>query len=166
MTVLEIYVCVRIPMPINSYCPVCCDENILIFIWMWYRYDNYLLLLLNGVGSARLRESDQHPVSPKTLAPQYQPIDREMRRRSEIASSICCSKIKSIQCILWAVHCLCSMCQRMLLVVLWLVIGTRLRLLAVGLLSTAEPLYRSRRLFRTILVILCLMVCDWRVLRE
>ena len=35
-----------------------------------------LLLLLKEVGSASLRESDIHPISPKTSAPQYQPIDR------------------------------------------------------------------------------------------
>ena len=29
------------------------------------------------VGSARLRESDIHPISPKTPATQYQPIDRK-----------------------------------------------------------------------------------------
>ena len=45
----------------------------------------------------------------------------------------------------------CSMCQRVLLMVLWLLIGTRLRLLAVGILSTTEPLCPSRRLFGTIL---------------
>ena len=37
--------------------------------------------------------------------------------------------------------------------------------LAVGLLSTAEHLCPSRRLFGTILVTLCLMVWNWRVLR-
>ena len=36
-----------------------------------------LLLLLKKIGSARLRESDIHPISPKTPAPQYQPIDRK-----------------------------------------------------------------------------------------
>ena len=39
-----------------------------------------LLLLLKKVGSARLRESDVHPISPKTPAPQYQPIDRKKRK--------------------------------------------------------------------------------------
>ena len=39
-----------------------------------------LLLLLIEVGSARLRESDIHPISPKTPAPQYQPIDRKKRK--------------------------------------------------------------------------------------
>ena len=36
-----------------------------------------LLLLFKKVGSARLRESGIHPISPKTPAPQYQPIDRK-----------------------------------------------------------------------------------------
>ena len=36
-----------------------------------------LLLLFKEVGSARLRESDVHPISPKTPAPQYQRIDRK-----------------------------------------------------------------------------------------
>ena len=74
-------------------------------------------------------------------------------------------RLSATQCIIWAVHCLCSMCQHVLLVVLWLLIGIRLHLLAVELLSTAEPLCPSRRLFGTISVILCLMVWDWRVLR-
>ena len=39
-----------------------------------------LLLLLRKVGSARLRESDIHHISPKTPAPQYQPIDRNKRK--------------------------------------------------------------------------------------
>ena len=39
-----------------------------------------LLLLLKMVGSARLRESDIQPISTKTPPPQYQPIDRKMRK--------------------------------------------------------------------------------------
>ena len=39
-----------------------------------------LLLLLKKVGSARLRESEIHPISPKTPAPQYQHIDRNKRK--------------------------------------------------------------------------------------
>ena len=39
-----------------------------------------LLLVLKNVGSARLRESDIQPISPKTPAPQYQPIDRKKRK--------------------------------------------------------------------------------------
>ena len=35
-----------------------------------------LLLLLKEEGSARLRESDIHLISPKTSAPQYQLIER------------------------------------------------------------------------------------------
>ena len=34
-----------------------------------------ILLLFKKVGSARLRESDVHPISPRTPAPQYQPLD-------------------------------------------------------------------------------------------
>ena len=39
-----------------------------------------LLLLLKKVGSERLRESDIYPISPKTPAPQYQPIDGKKRK--------------------------------------------------------------------------------------
>ena len=39
--------------------------------------------IIKKVGSARLRESDVHPISPKAPAPQYQPIDRKMRRERE-----------------------------------------------------------------------------------
>ena len=39
-----------------------------------------LLLLLKEVSSARLRESDIHPINPKIPAPQYQPIDRKKRK--------------------------------------------------------------------------------------
>ena len=38
-----------------------------------------ILLLLKKVDSARLRERDIHPISPKTPAPQYQPLDRKKR---------------------------------------------------------------------------------------
>ena len=43
-----------------------------------------LLLLIKKVGSARLRERDIHPISPKTPAPQYQPIDRKKRKRKRL----------------------------------------------------------------------------------
>ena len=39
-----------------------------------------LLFLLKDGGSARLRENDIHPISPKTPAPQYQPIHRKERK--------------------------------------------------------------------------------------
>ena len=42
-----------------------------------------LLILLKKVGSARLRKSDIHPISLKTPAPQYQPIDRKKRMEKE-----------------------------------------------------------------------------------
>ena len=39
-----------------------------------------LLLLLKEAGSATLKESDIHPINPKTPAPEYQlPIDRRKR---------------------------------------------------------------------------------------
>ena len=57
------------------------------------------------------------------------------------------------------------MCRLVLLVVLWLLIGTRSRLLVVGLLSIAESFCRSLCLFGTILVTQCLMVWDRRVSR-
>ena len=43
-----------------------------------------LLLLLKKVGSAWLRESGIHPISPKTPAPQYQPIDRKKRKGTRV----------------------------------------------------------------------------------
>ena len=43
-----------------------------------------LLLLLKKVSSARLAESDMHPISPKTPAPQYQPIDRKKRKGKRV----------------------------------------------------------------------------------
>ena len=43
-----------------------------------------LLLLLKKVSSASLRESDIHPISPKTPTPQYQPIDRKKRKAKRV----------------------------------------------------------------------------------
>ena len=43
-----------------------------------------LLLLLKKVGTARLRESGIHPISPKTPAQQYQPIDRKKRKGKKV----------------------------------------------------------------------------------
>ena len=43
-----------------------------------------LLLLLKKVVSARLGESDVHPITPKTPAPQYQPIDRNKRKGKRV----------------------------------------------------------------------------------
>ena len=43
-----------------------------------------LLLLLEKVSSARLGESDIHPISLKTPAPQYQPIDRKKRKGKRV----------------------------------------------------------------------------------
>ena len=43
-----------------------------------------LLLLLKNVSSARLGESDIHPISSKTPAPQYQPIDRKKKNGKRV----------------------------------------------------------------------------------
>ena len=43
-----------------------------------------LLLLLKIVSSARQGESDIQPISPKTQAPQYQPIDRKKRKGKRV----------------------------------------------------------------------------------
>ena len=42
--------------------------------------DFIIIKLFKKVGSARLRESDIHPISPKTPAPQYEHIDRKKRK--------------------------------------------------------------------------------------
>ena len=78
----------------------------------------------------------------------------------------CCAcylRLRVTQCILWAVHCFCSMCRRVLLVVLWLL-----------KYSFAPPLCRKSQYRRTFvplslslgyyLCTLYLMVWDWRVL--
>ena len=57
------------------------------------------------------------------------------------------------------------MCRCVLLSVLWLLIGIRLRLLAVELLNTAGTLYHTQCCYGTVLVTLCFMVWDWQVLR-
>ena len=43
-----------------------------------------LLLLLKKVSSAKLGESDIHPISPKTPAPQYQSIDRKKKKEKRV----------------------------------------------------------------------------------
>ena len=40
------------------------------------------------VSSARLGESDIHPISPKTPAPQYEPIDRKRRKGKRVEDYI------------------------------------------------------------------------------
>ena len=46
----------------------------------YYYYYHYL----KKVSSARLGESDIHHISPKTPAPQYQPIDRKKRKGKRV----------------------------------------------------------------------------------
>ena len=48
------------------------------------RMGSLLLLLLKKVSSARLGESDINPISPKTPAPQYQPMDRKKRKGKRV----------------------------------------------------------------------------------
>ena len=43
-----------------------------------------LLLLLKKVCSASLRQTDVNPISPKTPAPQYKPIDRKKRKGKRV----------------------------------------------------------------------------------
>ena len=43
-----------------------------------------LLLLLKEVGQCKAKESDIHPISPKTPAPQYQAIDRKERKGKRV----------------------------------------------------------------------------------
>ena len=59
----------------------------------------------------------------------------------------------------------CRMCRRVLHVVLWLIICTRLRLLAVELISKTEPFCHSQCFFGTIFTSMCLTMCDLGVLR-
>ena len=41
---------------------------------LWYAQHKRIIIIKKGRQS-RLRESDIHPISPQTPAPQYQPID-------------------------------------------------------------------------------------------
>ena len=43
-----------------------------------------IIIIMKKVGSARLRESGMHPISPKTPAPQYQSIDRKKRKGKKV----------------------------------------------------------------------------------
>ena len=43
-----------------------------------------IIIIIKKVSSARLGESDIHPISPKTPAPQYQPIDRKKRKGNRV----------------------------------------------------------------------------------
>ena len=55
-------------------------------LWQYDVYYYYYCYYLKKVGSARLREreSDVHPISPKTPAPQYRPIDRKKRKGKRV----------------------------------------------------------------------------------
>ena len=66
----------------------CCTHSVdklLVLYWQTVAISVLLLfLLLKKVSSARLGESDIHPISPKTPAPQYQPIDRKKRKEKRV----------------------------------------------------------------------------------
>ena len=62
----------------DSYVSICINFTVF----------SFLLLLLKKVGSARLRESGIHPISPKTPAPQYHPIDRKKRNGKRVEDYI------------------------------------------------------------------------------
>ena len=81
--------------------------------------------------------------------------------RSSVSQCILC--LSSSQ---WPSATFCLTCWRVLLMAHWFLIGYRLRLLAVELLITALPSCPSQYLCRTILVNLCLMVWDWRDLKQ
>ena len=54
-------------------------------IWGYFLYQQYYYYYcLKKVSSQRLGESDVHPISPKTPAPQYQPIDRKKRKGKRV----------------------------------------------------------------------------------
>ena len=69
-----------------------CDFRFIDFILLLL-----LLLLLKKVSSARLGESDIHPISPKTPAPQYQPIDRKKRNGKRVNTIVGIKKLTSIK---------------------------------------------------------------------
>ena len=54
------------------------------FGWLCDVDDILLLLFLKKVSSTRVGESNMHPISPKTPAPQYQPIDRKKRKGKRV----------------------------------------------------------------------------------
>ena len=56
-----------------------------------------LLLLLKNVSGARLGESDTHPISPKTPAPQYQPIDRKKRKGKRVEEIVGIEQLRPIK---------------------------------------------------------------------
>ena len=44
------------------------------------KFFEFLLLLLKKIGNARPGEGDCHPISPKTPAPHYQPVEEKKRK--------------------------------------------------------------------------------------
>ena len=76
-SLLEVEIWVRIPPAYHKF------YKYLIFLSISHLL-LLLLLLLKKVSSARLWESNIHLISPKTPAPQYQPIDRKKRKGERV----------------------------------------------------------------------------------
>ena len=58
--------------------------NTLITLLKSVRLFLLLFLLFKKVGSARLKDSGIHPISPNTSAPQYKPVDRKKRKGKRV----------------------------------------------------------------------------------
>ena len=54
-----------------------------------------IIIIIKEVGSARLGESYLHPISPKTPAPQYQPIDKKNENKEDKEGKSSLDKRKS-----------------------------------------------------------------------
>ena len=78
-------------------------------------------------------------------------LESNLAHRRSVECCACNLRLRVTRCILWAVHFLCRICRLVILVVLRLLVGTRLRILAVDLLSTVEPLMPSQCLFWNVL---------------
>ena len=61
------------------------------------RFAKLLLLLLKKGSNAGLGESDIHPISPKTPAPQYQPIDRKKRKGKRVETIVGIEQLRQIK---------------------------------------------------------------------
>ena len=51
---------------------------------MIYKYLVIIIIIKKGLQCKAERESDIHPISPETSAPQYQPIDRQKRKGKRV----------------------------------------------------------------------------------
>ena len=70
------------------YCRQQVSNNACFFRKCMHHKEVGILVLLKEVGSARLRECYIHPISPKTPAPQYQPMDRKKRKGTIVVGAL------------------------------------------------------------------------------